>query len=424
MIDKERCNLLAHVWLAVIAGGKGTRLFPISHEGCPKQFCDLNKSEKFIQATINRFKKLGVNPTKIVVITTNENQTRLAKEQVRGLGVLSQNIYEVDPKWGYPGVMVKSTEIIAGHDPDAIIINTPSDQYIVEGAEFEDAIAGALNEAAEDKLAVVGVRITDLVTATGCGHVVYETKSKADKFGFRKMADFFEKPDAKTADGLMRNSGSACNTGINVWKARTLLETLTPDGITIRRFEASERGYNWELKTDEFLKMMPNVCAISGEFPWYDCGTLQALYEISPKTPNHKNASIGGGQIDRFECAGNLFYAPEGVRLHATGFKGVCGAVNVAQINGVLQPISCIIRLSDSQRVKELAENILASKQVFSTDFQINARNNIVMPSNMSDRMIFGFVGVENCIVNSYENPDGTIDVYMSQMETPVIATC
>ncbi|MBR0479791.1 hypothetical protein IJJ49_00785 [Candidatus Saccharibacteria bacterium] len=420
-MDKEK---LRHIWLAVITGGKGTRLFPISHEGCPKQFCDINnRSEKFIQVTIKRFLKLGISPTQVVVITTNPDQTRLAKEQVRGLGVLSQNIYEVEESWGYPGVMVKSTEIIAAHDREAIIINTPSDQYIVDGDEFKKSVEEAINVAEQGSLAVVGVRITDLVTATGCGHVVYESE-EVDQFGFRKMKDFIEKPAEDIADQLMRNSGSACNTGINVWRATRLLETITPDAILIRRIESNDRGFKWELKTDEFLKMMPEVRAISGEFSWYDCGTLQALYEISPKTPNHKNASIGGGEIYRTDCLENLFYAPEGFRLHATGFRGVCGAVNTVKINGVWRSISCITRMSDSQRVKELAENILASKYVLGADFQLNARNNTVMRSNVSDEMIFGFVGVENCIISAYKNPDGIFDVYMSQQAAPDLATC
>ena len=411
-MDKEQ---LKHVWLAVIAGGKGTRLFPISNEGCPKQFCDLNKSETFIQATIKRFLKLGVSATRVVIITTNPNQTELAVQQTQGLGILSQNICEVEDSWGYPGVMVKSTEIIAGIDPEAIIINTPSDQYIVEGEEFEQAIEGSLSIAAEGKLAVVGVRITDLVTATGCGHVVYDASEDADDFGFRKMADFVEKPAKELADSLMRSEGSSCNTGINVWRVDTVLNKITPAMIVERKKEASDSDQKWELRTDGFLKMFSEVRAVAGAFRWYDCGTLQALYEISPKTPNHKNASIGGGVVDRTDCMGNLFYAAEGFRLHVTGFKDCVGAVNIVQVNGVWLPISCIVKRSDSQRVKELAENILASKQILSTDFQINARNNIVMRSNISNEMVFGFVGVENCIVNAYKNTDGTYDVYMAQ---------
>ena len=235
-MNKER---LQHVWLAVIAGGKGTRLFPISHEGCPKQFCDLNRSEKFIQATIQRFIRLGVNPAQVVIVTTNENQAKLAKEQTRKLGVLSQNILEEDESWGYPGVMVRANEVIAQHDPDAIIINTPSDQYIVEGEEFENAVDGAIYEAEHNRIAVVGVRITDLVTATGCGHVVYG-QGEADQYGFRRMADFVEKPSTEVADKLMRHAGSACNTGINVWRAKALFGYITTEMILAKKAEAAE----------------------------------------------------------------------------------------------------------------------------------------------------------------------------------------
>lgn len=412
---KKRRKMFKHVWLAVIAGGKGTRLFPISHEGCPKQFCDINESEKFIQATIKRYLRLGVSPNHVAVFTTNLNQTGLAKEQVRGLGVFGQNIYETDEAWGYPGVMVKATEIIKEHDPKAVVINTPSDQYLVDNAEFKSAVYSSIKLAQNDKFVVIGVKINDIITATGCGHVVFDPK-EISRSGFRKMLDFFEKPAKGLAERLMRGGNSACNTGINVWKAETLLRTITPDTIEAARNEARERGLEYTLTTDVFLKkFMPNVYVTARNFPWYDCGTLNALYEISPKTPNHKNASIGGGKIDRTDCEGSLFYASKDFRLHATGLNGVCGAVNIAEINGTTRPICCVIKLKESQKVKELAEDIVASKHLLPADFQINARNNIIMRSNASYEMVFGFVGVENCIVNAYRNPDGIFDVYISQ---------
>ncbi len=408
-----------HTWLAVIAGGRGTRLFPISHEGCPKQFCDLDKSRKFIQATIERFKNLGVNPNQVAVFVTNDTQEELAREQVRGLGVLGQNIYQVDESWGYPGVMIKANEIIARQDPEALVINTPSDQFVVENAEFKQAIEKSLELAEKDKIAVVGVKITDLVTAMGCGHVVYDP-TLATKNGFHEMISFIEKPEQEIADKLMRSGSSAVNTGINVWKAATLLDTITTDAIMIRRIEAERREEHYELTTDKFLKELRDVYALAGRFEWHDCGTLAAMYDISKphRTPNHKNASIGGGMVDRTDCLKSLFYAAEGFRLHATGFRKAAVITNVVEVNGEIHPIVCIVKLAESQRVKELAENIRTAKNILSVDFAIKARNNQIMRSNVSDDTIYGFVGVDDCIVNIYKNSDGTFDVYASQQHS------
>ena len=419
-MKKERTNeKMEHVWLAVIAGGKGTRLFPISHEGCPKQFCNLNSSQTFIQATIQRFLNLGLDPTKILIITTNEGQTQLAREQTRGMGILGQNICEVSEDWGYPGVMVKAAEIIKEYDDKAIIINTPSDQYIVENGGFRRALFGALNVAeVTGRVAVVGVKITDLTTAIGCGHVIFNPKADSDS-GFFKMENFIEKPEAEIADRLMRSSSSACNTGINVWKIDTLLNVIDTEQISENKVAARRKGQRWELATDQFLKMFPEVYVTAGSFEWYDCGTLKALYEISPKkTPHHKNASIGGGSVDRTDCLNSLFYAADRVRLHVTGFRGVSVTANVVEINGKTSPIVCITKLDKSQKVKELAGDISVSHNVLTDDFQVDARNNLIMRSNISDEVVFGFVGVDNCIVNVYKNSDGAFDVFASQQVT------
>lgn len=406
---------MRHVWLVVVAGGKGTRLFPISHEGCPKQFCDLTRSQKFVQATIQRFLALGVKPEQVVIITTTPNQTRLAKEQVRSLGVLSQNIYEESETWGYPGVMVKAAQTIYKLDREAIIINTPSDQYVVEDEEFRNAIDGSLEIAAAGDVAVVGVKITDLVTAKGCGHVVFNP-SEETKTGFRKMYDFVEKPEEKVADRLMRRASSAVNTGINVWQASTLLNTVDPREITSKRVASRKEGIEWDLTTDRFLKMFPNVYVVAGNFEWHDCGTLSAMYDVvKDKTPNHKNANIGGGEIDRTDCLKSLFYAAEGFKLHATGFYETAVIANVVEVNGEIHPIVAVVKLSESQRVKELAEDIKTARKILSVDFQIDARNNCIMRSNISEDTIYGFVGVENCIVSVHKNTDGTFEVSASQ---------
>ncbi len=406
---------MRHVWLVVVAGGKGTRLFPISHEGCPKQFCDLTRSQKFVQATIQRFLALGVKPEQVVIITTTPNQTRLAKEQVRSLGVLSQNIFEESETWGYPGVMVKAAQTIHKLDREAIIINTPSDQYVVEDEEFRNAINGSLEIASAGDVAVVGVKITDLVTAKGCGHVVFNPSEETET-GFRKMYDFVEKPEEKVADRLMRRASSAVNTGINVWQASTLLNTIDPREITSKRVASRKEGAKWDLTTDRFLKMFPNVYVVAGNFEWHDCGTLSAMYDVvKDKTPNHKNANIGGGEIDRTDCLKSLFYAAEGFKLHVTGFYEAAVIANVVEVNGEIHPIVAVVKLSESQRVKELAEDIKTARKILSVDFQIDARNNCIMRSNISKDTIYGFVGVENCIVSVHKNADGTFEVSASQ---------
>lgn len=385
-----------NVWVAVIAGGQGTRLFPISHADRPKQFCQLDKDNTFIQAVVKNFVDLGVKPSHFVIITTSDNQTELAKKQVLPRGILSQNIYQINPDLGYSAAMYMATKFISEHDKDAIVINTPSDQYIAaDDDDFYYTIKAAIDEARNDYPVIVGVKVNDLVTATGCGHALYE--DFGDK-GCYSVTGFVEKPNPEKADKIMRAGNSACNTGINVWKVSTLLEAVD---------ERCIKG----IGTDEFMDNFKNLRIAVGSFEWHDCGTLKSLFEISKKTPNHKNASLGPGEFERVECRRSLLYAAEGMELRVTGAND--DAIIFTTINE--KPIVVVAKLDESQRIKALAEDYVKHKDFLTDDFSFGARNNIVLGSNISDDLIVGFVGVRNYAVYVHKEPDGTLEAAVSQ---------
>ena len=166
----------SNLWTAIIAGGQGTRLFPISHPSCPKQFCELDERNTFIQAVIENFTFLGVKPTHIVVVVTSENQMELAKKQCLPRGVLSQNIIEVSPKLGYAGSMIKATEYIYELDPNAVVINTPADQYVVPDFEFRATIESAVNEA--NQASNIKSFLTELVQYVPYSLPLYKPKKR------------------------------------------------------------------------------------------------------------------------------------------------------------------------------------------------------------------------------------------------------
>lgn len=385
---------LSKVWVVIVAGGQGTRLFPISHTNCPKQFCQLDGKRTFIQATIENFVKLGIKQNKIVIVTTSENQTRLAREQTLSRGILSQNIYEIDPKYGYAGAMVKASMFIRNIEKDAIIINTPSDQYIVSNEEFETSINIAVTAAMSYKPVIIGVKINDLNTAIGCGHAIYA--ESADAYGCHAVEKFIEKPNVSIANRIMRDGNSACNTGIAVWHANTI-------------YSAAGIGSIVGLATDELMRRLPDLRIAVGSFEWHDCGTLKSLYDISKKTPNHKNASLGAGSFERNDCRRCLLYAAEGMELRVTG--GEDDAVIFTSINE--KPIIVVAKMSESQRIKELAESFKIHESLLTSDFQIAAKNNIILRSNVKNLTV-GFVGVENYAVYAHEEKDGTMTAAVS----------
>ena len=390
---------MEHLWVAIIAGGQGTRLFPISHPGCPKQFCQLDKKNTFIQAVIENFASLNIKRTHMLVITTDENQTALAKKQCLSRGILSQNIVQIDPNLGYAGAMIYATQCIYLLDKDAVVISTPSDQYLSANEDFRDTIQAAYFQVDEsDDAVIIGVKINDIVTAMGCGHAIYQE----DYGPCYQVTSFVEKPDRILADKIMRQGNSACNTGINVWRAYTINKLFT--------------GHSYKgISTDELMDSLDNLRVSVGNFDWHDCGTLKSLYEISKKTPNHKNASLGGGTFERIDCRRSLFYADEGMELHVSDAEDV--AVLFTVINE--KPILVIAKLSESQKIKRLAEDYLKHEDILTADFSMGARNNFILRSSISDEIVAGFVGVNNYYVYVYRKPDGVLSAIVSQPLTP-----
>ena len=387
--------VLTHLWVAIIAGGKGTRLFPISHPGRPKQFCKVDKRNTFIQAVVENFVNFGIKPANIVIITTDDGQTKLAREQLLSRKVLSQNIYQIDPCYGYAGAMIKAAKFIHELDSEAIIINTPADQYLVADDDFEGTLRSAINEADTGYATIVGVKVNDIVTAMGCGHVIYKEDGRACP----SMICFIEKPDYDTADRIMRQGNSACNTGINVWRAKNILQAFKGRSI---------KG----LATDAMMKKLGVIKVAVGNFEWHDCGTLKSFYEISAKTPDHENASVGGGSFERTDCRRSLLYAEQGMELRVSGARD--DAVVFTMIDG--KPVVVVAKMEDSQVIKFLADDYIAHQAILADDFSMGARNNIVLRSNVSDELVVGFVGVRNYAVYVHRESDsGSLVAVVSQ---------
>ncbi len=395
-MEKVVRTIKEHGYIVVVAGGSGTRLFPLSYPDCPKQFCQLDAENTFVQASVKRFLGVGFKPQRIIVITTNDRQTELAKEQLLRLGVLSQNICQIDSKYGYAGAMVYAADFVYKLDKEAVILNTPADQYVVADDEFKRTVLLAMENAGGGRPTIVGVKVNDIVTVMGCGHAAYDNSIESET-GLREVTHFVEKPDEETADKLMREDSSACNTGVNCWKAETLLSKV--------------QGGPRPMDTDELMEMLCDIDVAVGKFYWADCGTLKSLWEISKKGPNHKNVTIGeikgSNTVIRTNCRRSLFRTIPEVDLFATNVHDTAVAIN--EIDGKI--VVVCVRFDHSQTVRTIADDFAKYRTILSEDFSVGARNNRVVATNMSELQAVGFVGVENYTVSVIKYPDGHIVV-------------
>lgn len=371
--------------LLVVAGGQGTRLWPISNPDCPKQFTKLNEDDTFIQNTVKRFYDFGVLPQNLYVAVTNERQREHVIEQLRELAIRQVNILEYPPTLGYAGCMAKANEYIRIQNRDAVVINTPSDQFVDMSSEsrenFMKTMELATLTAQNHKPTMVGVKVSDMVTCRGCGHALYDLR---DQSAAKRVTGFVEKPKSdKYVREMLRVGNTACNTGINVWHVDDL-------HAAIQGIDLDQR----ELGTDELMGLFTDLRVAIGEFEWKDCGTLKSLYDISAKDPTTGNATLGHGDyyVQSTDCEGCFFYTIEGIDLYVTGFKDASIVVN--WFNDKLY--FAVVHHKYCQEVRNLVEFFSQNSDVLTNDYSIFGRNNMIAMTNFSDNVCGGFVGFDN----------------------------
>ncbi len=455
-VDSVEKDLRSEVFVLIVAGGIGSRLIGIGSNDVPKQFTICNEfGETWIQVTAKRFLGFGIPAKNIVVITTNDGQTKLAEEQLIGLGVFSSRIHQIANNYDYAGAMIKGAEFIKRINNDAIVINTPADQHIIADENFYRTIGRAIDAAASGLPILIGVRTTDLNLMKGCGHAIY---SNTDLGEIKKVIGFIEKPNAEKANELLNSENSALNTGINVWSLETLF-SQSKDIISNKRkldlekvdqaihrkeaeyinrkesrrdeiisLDANSKLTNyitteatakitqdilsevkgWSLKTDELMEVFDNLHVAVGSFVWEDCGTYSSLYKVLKKMPEDKNAKIGGGQYYSKYCKNNLFFVAEGYCLTTYGVSNSFIAINSIASKTVV----VVGNMEYCQLVKEFGEK-LGAGTLDSYSYSIESKNNHLQRT-MVENLIVCFVGIDNHSVSSFKTPQNEIIISIS----------
>lgn len=378
------------IYPVILAGGNGTRLFPASHRDCPKQFMPLDENHTFIQATALRFTDLGISPAQIVVVTTNDNQTKLAQKQLEKIGVLSQNIVQIGKEHMYGGAMVKAAEFVAKEiGKEAVLINTPSDHAIVADNSFYQAMADAIQNARLGYPTIVGVKVSNKATVMDCGNAQYDTNTQST---CRKVLGFVEKPDSETADKIMRADNTVCNTGINAWRTDEFLRA-------VKDLDA-EAG----IDTNELMEALGQDLQVTiGHFAWLDAGTWDRFFEGSNRTPHNDNVYLGGARWfkGKHTNRGTLFSAPNGYDIYPSNVRDAAVVIN--DINGKVT--IGIYALKYARHVGLFAEEFDRNEHLLLGNFAFEAQNNFVAHTAVENVSV-GFVGVENYHVTVLSSED------------------
>ncbi len=292
-------------YCVIMAGGIGSRFWPMSRNNYPKQFIDiLGTGKTLIRQTYERF--LSICPPENIYIVTNEAYLPLIFQQIPELNK-DQVLAEPQRRNTSPCVAYATSKIYAVN-PNANLIVAPSDHIIKNENNFREAIIRGLAFTAEnDVLLTIGIQPSR--PDTGYGYIQFNEDASDEEFKIRKVKTFTEKPNLEMAKFFLKSGEFLWNAGIFLWNAKTILkafEDLMPEMYSIF-MEGTEHYYkpteaNFIRKAYALCKNISidygimekakNVYVLSAEFGWSDLGTWKSLYEHLPHD-KQGNAIVG-----------------------------------------------------------------------------------------------------------------------------------
>lgn len=339
----------------LMAGGVGSRFWPLSTSDFPKQFHDmLGTGETLLQKTFSRLQK--IIPTENILVQTNKKYNDLVLQQLNIDP--KQVILEPAMRNTAPCILYASLKI-QKLNPDAQIVVAPSDHWIKDENSFAEHLKQSFEFCADnDALMTLGLEPT--FPNTGYGYIEFDKK---DKNLIKKVKQFREKPNLKTAQKFLDNGNFLWNSGIFVWSVRSILDAFKkhqPDLFSL--FEKGNAFYNTEneqpfieenypksgnISIDyAILEKADNVYVLPSVFDWNDLGTWGSLYEKLPKNEN-KNAIVNARVIS--EKSKNNIIRTEGKKLVV--LKGLSNYI-IVETDDVLM----IYPKKEEQNIKEIVQ--------------------------------------------------------------------
>jgi len=296
-------------YCVIMAGGIGSRFWPVSRDSHPKQFLDILDSKKsFLQETFERFAKIV--PAENILIVTGTNYAQLVQEHLPQIKP-EQILAEPRRRNTAPCIAYAAYKILS-QNPDATMVVTPSDHCIANENEFLQVIQNGLNFAANnDSLITLGITPTRAETNYGYIQINKAEKQESGKHKVFRVKTFTEKPNAELAKVFVDSGEFFWNSGIFLWNAKTICRELMqhlPDVATL--FEKGMTLYNTPNETTFIagayaqstsisidygvMEKAQNVFCFAGNFGWSDLGTWNSLY-------SYKNKDKQGNVIDAKE---------------------------------------------------------------------------------------------------------------------------
>ena len=346
--------------LVIMAGGIGSRFWPMSTPTCPKQFLDImGCGRTMIQQTFDRFGSL-IDLDHVWVVTSKNFQA-LVSQQLQGINpqhiLLEPCMRNTAPCIAYVSWKIQR------EDPDAAIFVAASDHLVTDPAAFQRCVAQGIQFIQKgDRILTLGMQPTRPETGYGYieqGEALSTDAALGDK-AIYQLAAFREKPDLTTAQQYLATGRYTWNSGMFLWSVKTIVNELRQhapeiaavmDQIAPSLFTDQEQA-----KVDELYPTFPKISidyavmektklayVMPSEFGWSDLGTWGSLHTLLPQDADGN--AVVGDQVKVIESRGCMVRVPNGKQVVIQGLDDVI----VSEHNGVL----LICKLSDEQRIKE-----------------------------------------------------------------------
>ncbi len=352
-------------YAVIMAGGVGSRFWPMSTQEYPKQFHDmLGTGDSLIQKTYSRLERLI--PTENILISTNKRYKKIVLEQLANT-TPKQLLLEPCMRNTSPCILYAALKIHV-INPDGVMIIAPSDHWIENEVEFINNIETSFEFCQKnDVLMTLGIQPSS--PNTGYGYIQFENNDNEIK----KVKQFTEKPTIETAKEFVESGEYLWNAGIFIWSVKSILKafkTNLPEMHTL--FCTANNVYNTEFEDDFInsnyekaenvsidygvLEKATNVHVLPVNFGWNDLGTWSSLYNKLPKD-DQQNAFVGGKTIFR-KASNNMVRTQNGKRVIIQGLNDYI----VIEKDAIL----LICPKSDEQNIKQIASQV---KEDFGGEF-------------------------------------------------------
>ena len=342
--------------VVIMAGGIGSRFWPMSTPTYPKQFIDvMGVGKSLIQLTADRFK--DICPNENIWVVTSQKYVEIVKKQLPM--VQDEHILaEPEPRNTAPCIAYACWKIKA-KDDQANIVVTPSDALVIDTVEFQRTIKAALAYTeAGNTIVTLGMKPSR--PETGYGYIEATDEFATDEI--RKAKEFKEKPDLDTAKEYLKAGNFFWNAGIFVWNVSSIVSELRAYAPQITGIMDELSPYLYTDKESEKLKVLfpkcdkisidyavmeksPNIFVLPAEFGWSDLGSWGSLHTLLPQD-NNKNACVGN--VELHNCTNTIVHTADERRAVIVGLHNYI----VSEKSGQL----LICPLSDEQHIKEYSQ--------------------------------------------------------------------